>query len=245
VGRAHLTTGRGVSASRGRLGWRSCLRKECGRRFQARRYNQRYCQDPECRQEVRRWQAAKRQRKCRSQSEGRQRHAEAERQRRKRRAAEASKPSRSEPAVTQTPAEGGAWSRRRKFPETFCDRPGCYEPLRDSPRARASYCGDDCRTAMRRVRDRERKCLRRKTKAGRLKRRLEYQVARAKRREGHGASSDAVAGQSSMHAGAKQRAVLLYRRPSDAAIDLSAPTEVPAHDRQRTPGPRPRAPPAS
>ena len=56
MGHAHLTTGKGVSASGGRLGWRSCLRKGCGRRFQARRYNQRYCQDPECLREVRRWQ---------------------------------------------------------------------------------------------------------------------------------------------------------------------------------------------
>lgn len=245
MGRTHLTTGRGVSASRGRLGWRICLRKGCGRRFQARRYNQRYCQDPECRREVRRWQAAKRQRKCRSQSEGRQRHAEAERQRRKRRAAEVPKPPESEPAVTEMPAEPGAWSRRRKFPENFCDRPGCYEPLRDSPRARASYCGDDCRACMRRVRDRERKCLRRKTEAGQFKRRLEYQAARAKRREGSGASSDAASGQSSTHAGAKQRTVLLYRCGGGAALDLSAPTEATAHDRQRTSGSRPRAPPAS
>jgi hypothetical protein len=85
MGRAHLTTERGVSASRG-LGWRTCLRKGCGQRFQARRYNQRYCQDPQCLREVRRWQEAKRQRKCRSQPERRQRHAEAERQRRKQRA---------------------------------------------------------------------------------------------------------------------------------------------------------------
>ena len=35
---------------------------------------------------------------------------------------------------------------------------------------------------MRQARDRERKCLRRKTEAGRFKRRLEYQAARAKRR---------------------------------------------------------------
>ena len=82
---AHLTASDGASASRGRLGWRSCLRKGCSRSFQAQRYNQRYCQDPECMREARRWHGAKRQRKCRSQAEGRQRHAEAERQRRKQR----------------------------------------------------------------------------------------------------------------------------------------------------------------
>ena len=61
----------------------------------------------------------------------------------------------------------------------FCDRPGCYEPCRDSCRCQARYCGDDCRQAMRRVRDRERKHLGRKTISGRLKRRLEYQARRA------------------------------------------------------------------
>jgi hypothetical protein len=245
VGRAHLTTGRGVSASRGRLGWRSCLRKGCGRRFQARQYNQRYCQDPECLREVRRWQGAKRQRKCRSQAEGRQRHAEAERERRKQRASEPPKPSESESAAADTPAEPCAWSRSKKFPEVFCDRPGCYEPPRDSPRAAASYCGDDCRAAMRRVRDRQRKCLRRKTEAGQFKRCLEYQAARAKRREGPLACGDSTPGQSSARFGPKPSTVLLYRRGGDPALDLSAPTEVVAHDSKTSAGSRPRAPPAS
>lgn len=245
MGRAHFTTGRGISASEGRLGWRSCLRKGCGRRFQARQYNQRYCQDPECLAEVRCWQGAKRQRKCRLQPEGRQRHAAAERQRRKQRASQAQKPPESEPAATDTPAEPCAWSRSRKFPEIFCDRPGCYEPPRDSPRVPASYCGDDCRAAMRRARDRERKWLRRKTEAGRFKRHLEYQAARAKRREGHVAFGDMAPGQSLARPDPKARTVLVHRRGSDPALDLSVPTEVIPHDPQTDPNSRPRAPPAS
>jgi hypothetical protein len=225
----------------GGWGWRGCLRKGCGRRFQARRYNQRYCQDPECLREVRRWQGAKRQRKCRSQAEGRQRHVEAERERRKQRACQPPKPPESE----STPAEPCAWSRSRKFPKVFCDRPGCYEPPRDSPRALASYCGDDCRGAMRQAQDRERKWLRRKTEAGRFKRRLEYQATRAKRREGPVASGDMGPGQSSARSGAKGGAVLGYQRGGDRALDLSAPTEVISHDPKTTPGSRPRAPPAS
>jgi hypothetical protein len=114
----------------------------------------------------RRWQAAKRQQKCRSQPGVRQRHAEAERQRRKRRASEAQKPSEEETAAValkDTPAVNfDAWSRSRRDPQIFCDRPGCYEPLRDSPRAPASYCSDDCRAAKHRARDCERKWLRRK-----------------------------------------------------------------------------------
>ena len=243
MGLGHLTTGKGVSASRGRLGWRSCLRKGCGRKFQARRYNQRYCREPECLAEVRRWQAAKRQQKCRSQPGARQRHAEAERQRRKRPrgcpAAEAQKPA----------ANSGAWSRSRRHPEIFCDRPGCYEPLRDSPRAPASYCGDECRTAMRQARDRQRKCLRRKTVAGRFKRRLEYLAARVKRRGDHVACGDMTAGRTATQPGTKAEhplgSVLFYRRDGEGVVDSRAPTEVIAHDPQRTLGSRPRPPPAS
>ena len=243
MGHGHLTTGRGISASRGRLGWRTCLRKDCGRKFQARRYNQRYCREPECLAEVRRWQAAKRQQKCRSQPGARQRHAEAERQRRKRPrgcpAAEARKPS----------ANSGAWSRSRRHPEIFCDRPGCYEPPRDSPRAPALYCGDDCRAAMRQARDRQRKWLRRKTVAGRFKRRLEYQAARAKSRQDRVVSGGHVPRRSAVppatKAGQPLGPVLFYRRDGDGAVDSRAPTEVIAHDPQRTPDSRARPPPAS
>ena len=63
------------------------------------------------------------------------------------------------------PARGHA---AKKHPQVFCDRPGCYEPVRESPCAPASYCGDDCRAAMNRVRDRERKWLLRKRPAGRI-----------------------------------------------------------------------------
>jgi hypothetical protein len=249
VGHGHLTAGRGVWASGGRLGWRSCLRKGCGRRFQARQYNQRYCREPECLGEVRRWQAAKRQRKCRSQAEARQRHAEAERQRRKRRASEAQKPSEAETVAVVpegVPAENcGAWSRSGRLPQIFCDRPGCYEPLRDSPRAPASYCGDDCRAAMRQVRDRERKWLRRKTEASRFKRRLEYRAARAKRHQERVASGEMAPQRSAAQPGTKPGSVLFYRRDGDGVLDSRAPTEVTAHDSQTTLGSRPRPPPAS
>lgn len=249
MGRAHLTTGKGVSTSRGRLGWRSCLRKGCSRTFRARRYNQRYCQDPECIREVRRWQGAKRQRKCRSQAEGRQRHAEAERQRRKQRASAVSTPPQNESVAGDVPAENGAWSHSRRHPAIFCDRPGCYDPPRDSPRAPASYCGDDCRAAMRQARDRERKCLRRKTEAGRFKRRLEYQAARTKRRGDRVACGGMTAGQASARSSTKPGyplgAVLFYRCDGDGAVDSRAPTEVIVHDPQRTLGSRPRPPPAS
>ena len=249
MGHAHLTTGGGVSTSGGRLGWRSCLRKGCGRRFQARQYNQRYCREPECLGEVHRWQAAKRQQKCRSQPGARQRHAEAERQRRQQRASEAPKPWEGEPTITDmeagSSAKSGAWSRSRRHPQIFCDRPGCYRPLRDSARAPASYCGDDCRAAMRRARDRERKWLKRKTQAGRFKRRLEYQAARTKRHQQRVTSGDIASRRSAARSSGRPGAVLFYRQDGDGSLDSQASTEVVAHDPQRTLGSRPRPPPTS
>ena len=164
-----------------RLGWRTCLRKGCGRRYRARQWNQRYCQDPECLRLVRRWQATKRQRQRRAASEGRQRHAQAERARRERGRARSRSPAGEDSVSVDTALSLGAWSRSEaSLPRVLCDRPGCYEPPRDGCRAPSSYCSDACREAVRRVKDRERKYLARKTKAGRLKRRLEYCAAAKK-----------------------------------------------------------------
>jgi hypothetical protein len=63
---------------------RKCLRKGCRRRYQARNWNQRYCQDPECLRRVRRWQAARRQAKRRQDDDVKAQHAEAEKDRRRR-----------------------------------------------------------------------------------------------------------------------------------------------------------------
>lgn len=146
---------RAFSTSGYRLGLRVCLRCGCGRTFRARRWNQLYCQDAECRRLLRRWQAAKRQQQRRQRPEVRQAQAEAERKRRTaRRAAAAQK-------QAAPDADRGAWSRGKNISAPFCDRPGCYDAVRSSCRCPARYCGDDCREAVRRVRDRERKWLNR------------------------------------------------------------------------------------
>lgn len=141
---------------------RPCLRKGCERTFRPVRWNQRYCGDPSCHREARRWHAVKRQRAYRLSPENRKRHADAERGRRARAKENREKlppavgPS-AEPVEATT--QGRAWSRGRIIPLNFCDRPGCYEPLPADSRAPARYCGGDCRQALRRARDRERKCL--------------------------------------------------------------------------------------
>ena len=63
---------------------RICFRKGCGHKYQPRRWNQRYCQDPQCQREVRRWQAARRQARHRQHAQARARHVQAERARRQR-----------------------------------------------------------------------------------------------------------------------------------------------------------------
>lgn len=93
MGRIEHTTEVSTSTRGGRLGWRICLRKGCQQRYQASHWRQRYCRNPDCLGELRRWQAAKRQRKRRATAEGRAKHAQAERQRRGRMKNQASSPS--------------------------------------------------------------------------------------------------------------------------------------------------------
>lgn len=153
---------------------RICLRKGCGRRSTPRRWNQRYCQDPECLREVRRWQSRRRQRRRRASPQGRQQHRQAERARRHEAQARVQTPAARSPDCAR--GHGG-----RNSSGTFCGRTGCYEPPRVSPRTPAFYCSAACRTAVRRIHDRERKWLTRATLAGRIKRRLEYEGARRQR----------------------------------------------------------------
>ena len=235
-------TGKGHAPARGRrLGWRICLRKGCGRRFQARRYNQRYCREPECLREVHCWQAAKRQRKRRADPDGRREHAAAERQRRQRKAAQA--PER-EGLATEDAADARAWSRSKRLPENFCDRPGCYESPRVSPRVAASYCSNGCRAAVEQVHDRERKWLRRKGKAGRFKRRLEYAALKARRRREHTGANCPAAKRSSAQGDSLPRAVPGYRCAAGSGLSCEGSVEVKSHDSQASSASRPRAPPA-
>jgi len=154
---------------------RICLRKGCGRRYQPRRWNQRYCQDPECLRLVRRWQAAQRQARRRQDDSAKAQHAEAQRARRQR--------AQSVPQPLKQPEAAAARGHAAKIllPTPSCDRPGCYEPPLKSNRNQAHYCCPTCRQALRRVLDRERKWRLRGTFQGRHAREPEYQAARARR----------------------------------------------------------------
>ena len=73
---AHYVKGKHRPQARGRRPrLRICLRKRCGRRYQPQCWNQRYCQEPECHRQVRRWQAARRQAKHRQDALAKAQHA--------------------------------------------------------------------------------------------------------------------------------------------------------------------------
>jgi hypothetical protein len=82
VGDSQGTGKHGCSARRRRPRARICLRKGCRRKYQPRCWNQRYCQDPECLRQIRRWQAARRQAKHRQDAQVKARHTQVERERR-------------------------------------------------------------------------------------------------------------------------------------------------------------------
>jgi hypothetical protein len=96
---------------------------------------------------------------------------------------------------------------------------------------------------MRQVRDRERKYLARKTKAGRMKRRLEYQAAKVKRC--HGRNVCANSSLVSAEPGPSQGSVLGYGRDGDPRLGLSRFLGGTTDDPKASLGSRPRAPPAS
>ncbi len=153
---------------------RICLRKGCGQRYTPRRWNQRYCQDPQCLREVRRWQSRQRQQRRRASPQGRQRHRQAERARRREAKISGQRP-------TKRSTDGARGHAGEESSHIFCGRTGCYEPPRTSLRTPACYCSAACRMAVRRVRDRERKWLSRTTLAGRMKRHYEYEAAHRRR----------------------------------------------------------------
>ena len=82
VGNHHVKEKRRLKARARRPRERTCVNKKCGRKYHARCWNQRYCQDLECRREVDRWLAARRQARRRKADSAKAQHARAEKARR-------------------------------------------------------------------------------------------------------------------------------------------------------------------
>ena len=231
MGHSQCSTGAPPRPENSRFPPRVCLRKGCGRSFDARSGNQRYCQDPECLRQVRRWQAAKRQRVRRQRSEVREERAAAAKEARERKSyLKAVLPAPTEPIMpAEQPDPPGAWSRSRKIPGPICDRVGCYESPRPACRCPARYCSHECRDAMHRVRDRERKWLWRNTFAGEIKCRLQAQNRQAASRAALADCGSAVLDAAKAPG---SDVVLPYRSPPEVSVLLGDRKEDISHDVQ-------------
>jgi hypothetical protein len=104
VGNHHVKEKRRSKARAPRPRQRTCVNKKCGRKYHARRWNQRYCQDPECLREVNRWLAARRQAERRKAETAKAQHAQAEKARRQ----QAKSVPKDVPKPELTPARGHA-----------------------------------------------------------------------------------------------------------------------------------------
>ena len=247
MGHSQCSSASPLSPGNSRFPPRTCLRKGCGRTFDARSGNQRYCQDPECLRQVHRWQAAKRQRVRRQRPEVREERAAAAREARERKSRlETVPPVPTEPVMpAEQPDPPGAWSRSRKIPGPIRDRVGCYESPRSSCRCPARYGSHECRDAMQRVRDRERKWLWRNTFAGQFKCQLQAQRRRADRRASSAVRDSADTGEATTTG---SDVVLPYRSPPEVSVPLGDRKEDIFHDVQNpetTVASQSRPPPAS
>jgi len=231
VGRSQCSTGAPPLPEISRFPPRICLRKGCGRIFDVRSGNQRYCQDPECLRQVRRWLAAKRQRAHRQRPEVRENRATAAREARERKSRlKTVPPAPTEPVMpAEQPDPPGAWSRSRKIPGSICDRVGCYESPRPACRCPARFCSHACRDAMQCMRDRERKWLWRNTFAGEIKCRQQARNRQAARRT---ASADRDSSDIGEATTTGSDVVLPYRLPPDASVPLGDRKEDISHDVQ-------------
>lgn len=219
MGHSQCSTASPPLPENSRFPQRVCLRKGCGRIFDVRSGNQRYCQDPECLRQVRRWLSAKRQRVRRQRPEVRENRAAAAREVRERKSRlKTDPPAPTEPIMpAEQPDPPGAWSRSRKISGPICDRVGCYESPRPSCRCPARYCSHACRDAMQRVRDRERKWLWRNTFAGEIKCRQQARNRQAARRA---ASADRASAALDATTLTGSDVVLPYRSPPDVSVLL-------------------------
>src|SRR5271165_4635818 len=124
VGNHHVKEKRRPKARARHPRERTCVNKKCGRKYHARRWNQRYCQDPECLREVNRWLAARRQAKRRKADTAKAQHAQAEKARRQQ--------AKSVPKDVQkpelTPARGHA---AKLFPPSLMRSAGLLRTARD------------------------------------------------------------------------------------------------------------------
>ena len=129
---------------------RRCLLKGCPLRFRPEQASQRYC-GPQCRDAALEWSRWKAQRKYRATKNGKEKRR-TQCQRNRDRAKSGKKQS------LKADGDAARVISQRSFFECSCDRPGCYEMFvwsRRSPLQR--FCSKECRRALERVWERERR----------------------------------------------------------------------------------------
>lgn len=219
-----------------------CLRRGCENHYTPRRPNQRFCGQPECQRLLRRWQAAKRQRRVRQTVQGRERHAQRERQRRlvKRQRREQTT-ALDQPARSAIKPPQRAWSRCKAHPKDFCDRPGCYDPVRPSRSRAAKYCGNECRRAVERVRDRCRKHFMRQQVKQDLGCITKRDSSKHRQRD---RAPDAPLDEAMIDSAGDMKRVCDYRSADVTALSSETFSRRQVDDQQRNSGSRSRPPPA-
>jgi hypothetical protein len=142
--------GQGLPCARSRPhGCRRCLLKGCECWFRPSRPQARYC-SPDCQRAARRWRRWRAVQRYRASDHGKQRRrGQSQRYRQRQRRAPV--------APAEPPPEG---QRPAAIPHDSsgcpCDRPGCYQLFRPSPRSPDQrFCSPACRQALRRVRQRD------------------------------------------------------------------------------------------
>jgi hypothetical protein len=141
------------------------------------------------------------------------------------------------------PSVPRAWSRSKRNSWDFCDRAGCFEPRRPSPRVPSRYCDDTCRDVSRRVRDRERKWKDRKGRKTSTRRRDEHHVPQHERNRLGSQKANSPISRTTDH---RKTTVRDYRNARARTLSSRETLqEDPQHDRETSAGRRPRAPPSA
>lgn len=171
MGKSHSTTHRCSHAKARRPRSRKCLRQGCPHRFRPRVYTARYCSDA-CRKKVRAWRRWKKRKEDPEVRE--QRRAQSIRYRERYDWPAYMREYRARRLDHSKARKGSPPSKKKP-----CNRPGCYELFTSHARSpHQKYCSRPCRNALRRLRDRLQRWVKRITQARRQLRAQEYERRR-------------------------------------------------------------------
>ena len=158
---------------------RRCLLKGCNQVYKPRHPLQRYC-GAACRQKAKKWRLYKAQLTYRKSENGKEKRRRQCRERRARcKVKKATLPCRSRVVAGHSNPRSGSreGNRNQIYFAPCCDRPGCYERFTKTRRSPAQhFCCRQCRRALERVLERERRWKERATERKQNVRRAEWTI---------------------------------------------------------------------